>query len=168
MRLFCSRFRLKGIDFSALLDAEGYLVHLTLRSTFEPRALGRLKRFLGPFELFPGKGLPQSLLAELSSYLAGQNQRPSYPFRLLGTEFERKVWEKTCLVPYGETRTYSWLARAVGRPQGQRAVGQALSANPVPIFVPCHRIVGKRGLTGFSQGLELKRMLLSLEGALSQ
>ena len=82
----------------------------------------------------------------------------------VGTAFQRSVWEAARLIPYGETRSYAWVARQIGRPRALRAVGQALGRNPLPVIVPCHRVVaGDGGLGGFSGGVEMKRYLLSLE-----
>jgi len=81
------------------------------------------------------------------------------------TDFQRAVLEAARAIPYGEVRSYSWLAQQLGKPKGARAVGQALARNPVPIVVPCHRVIGgDGGLTGFSASLGMKRRLLELEG----
>lgn len=79
------------------------------------------------------------------------------------TPFQLRVWEETLRIPYGTTVTYKELATRLGIPSGARAVGQALKKNPVPIIIPCHRVVGKKGLTGFAGGLEWKRRLINLE-----
>ncbi len=82
----------------------------------------------------------------------------------LATPFEREVWVAARLIPYGETRSYRWIAGQIGRPRAARAVGQALSRNPLPIIVPCHRVItSEGGLGGFGGGLEMKRRLLALE-----
>ncbi|MFW6102828.1 MAG: methylated-DNA--[protein]-cysteine S-methyltransferase [Chloroflexota bacterium] len=81
------------------------------------------------------------------------------------TDFQVRVWRATQEIPYGETRSYSWVARTACNPRACRATGQALHHNPFPIVVPCHRVIGADGkLTGFGGGLEMKRRLLSLEG----
>ncbi|MFC1974240.1 methylated-DNA--[protein]-cysteine S-methyltransferase [Chloroflexota bacterium] len=81
------------------------------------------------------------------------------------TSFQSDVWMATMAIPYGETRNYSWIARQIGRSKAWRAVGSALSKNPLPIVVPCHRVIAVNGgLGGFGGGLEMKRRLLSLEG----
>lgn len=81
-----------------------------------------------------------------------------------GTPFQRQVWRAIGQIPYGETRTYQWIANKIGKPKAVRAVGQACGANPWPILIPCHRVVGSGGkLGGFSRGLRLKRQLLALE-----
>ncbi|MFH1087597.1 MAG: methylated-DNA--[protein]-cysteine S-methyltransferase [Chloroflexota bacterium] len=77
--------------------------------------------------------------------------------------FARRVWEAARLIPYSRTRTYAWVAERTGQPRAARAVGQALGRNPLPIVVPCHRVVAGHGIGGFSSGLELKRRLLALE-----
>jgi methylated-DNA-[protein]-cysteine S-methyltransferase len=83
------------------------------------------------------------------------------------TEFQRRVWQLTRAIPYGSTRTYQELARAVGKPHAARAVGQCMARNPLPIIVPCHRVLGTDGgLRGFGHGLDMKRALLEMEGAL--
>ena len=80
------------------------------------------------------------------------------------TMFRRAVWEANRSIPYGETRSYSWVAQYIGKPQALRAVGQALAHNPVPIVVPCHRVVNKNGnLGGFGGGLDMKKRLLEIE-----
>jgi methylated-DNA-[protein]-cysteine S-methyltransferase len=106
--------------------------------------------------------LPQRLLR----YLDGGRATFGDNIDLSGaTEFHRKVLEAARAIPCGEVRSYGWLARQVGRPQAARAVGQALAHNPLPIVVPCHRVVGSDGsLTGFSGGLDMKRRLLDIEG----
>ena len=109
------------------------------------------------------------LLAEgrrqLLDYLTGARQTFDLPLRLQGTEFQRQVWEALRAIPYGETRSYGQLAAALGRPKACRAVGMANHNNPIPILVPCHRVVGTDGsLTGYAGGLDLKRRLLELEG----
>jgi methylated-DNA-[protein]-cysteine S-methyltransferase len=80
------------------------------------------------------------------------------------TSFQREVWQAARSIPYGETRTYGWLAAAIDRPLAARAVGQALGRNPVPVIIPCHRIIaGDGSLGGFTGGLDIKRFLLDLE-----
>jgi methylated-DNA-[protein]-cysteine S-methyltransferase len=81
-----------------------------------------------------------------------------------GSEFERAVWEQMKLIPYGETKSYGFVAAAVGEPGGAQAVGTACNRNPLPVIVPCHRIIGSDGkLVGFGGGLDRKRILLELE-----
>lgn len=101
---------------------------------------------------------------ELLSYFSGERRDFDLPLAPAGTDFQRAVWEALKAIPYGETRTYGEIAAAVGRPKAVRAVGQANHVNPLPIFLPCHRVVGKNGaLTGYAGGLDLKRALLALE-----
>ncbi|MCP4607507.1 MAG: methylated-DNA--[protein]-cysteine S-methyltransferase, partial [Planctomycetes bacterium] len=101
----------------------------------------------------------------LTRYFEGEKIDFSDDLDLRGsTDFQRDVWEANCSIPYGETRTYGWIAEKLGRPGSVRAVGQALARNPLPIIIPCHRVVGSSGsLGGYSGGLELKKRLLELE-----
>lgn len=114
-------------------------------------------------------GVETPLLArgreELLAYFGGKRQSFDLPLNPQGTPFQQKVWSALGDIPYGQTITYGELARRVGCPKGSRAVGQANHRNPLPIFLPCHRVVGANGaLTGYGGGLELKEWLLRLEG----
>lgn len=101
---------------------------------------------------------------ELAEYFAGRRTRFEVALQPKGTAFQRRVWEELGRIGHGGTRTYGELARALGRPTAARAVGAANGRNPLPIFIPCHRVVGSDGaLTGFSGGLERKRLLIALE-----
>jgi O-6-methylguanine DNA methyltransferase len=105
---------------------------------------------------------------ELEEYFAGQRREFNFPLDLRGTEFQLTCWRALLQIPYGETRTYADIARAVGKPTGFRAVGMANNRNPVAIVVPCHRVIASDGtLCGYGGGLDVKRKLLELEGALS-
>lgn len=107
---------------------------------------------------------------QLVEFLAGKRRTLDLPPDLsAGTPFQRKVWRAALAIPYGRVRSYKWIAVRVGGGGYARAVGLALGANPVPILVPCHRVVAQDGsLGGFSCGLPAKRKLLTLEGTLSQ
>ena len=109
-------------------------------------------------------------LERLGAFLLGERRTLDLALGLFGgTDFQCEVWEACRAIPFGETRPYGWIAEATGRDARRfaRSVGQALGANPVPIIVPCHRVVGASGaLTGFGEGLDVKRALLELEGAL--
>ncbi|HXJ85292.1 MAG TPA: methylated-DNA--[protein]-cysteine S-methyltransferase [Candidatus Binatia bacterium] len=105
---------------------------------------------------------------ELQEYFAGSRGEFTFPLDLRGTEFQLACWRALLAIPYGETRTYADIARAVGRPQGFRAVGMANNRNPIAIVVPCHRVIASDGtLCGYGGGLDVKRKLLELEGALT-
>jgi methylated-DNA-[protein]-cysteine S-methyltransferase len=102
--------------------------------------------------------------AQLEAYWQGELRVFDLPLAPQGTEFMRQVWRQLCAVPYGQTATYRDIAAAVGNPKACRAVGLANHRNPIPIFIPCHRIVGRNGaLTGYRGGLDMKRALLDLE-----
>lgn len=102
---------------------------------------------------------------ELAEYFAGRRRAFSVPLCLRGTPFQTAVWRALTELPYGETASYGEIARRIGRPGAGRAVGMANNRNPLPIFVPCHRVVGADGkLTGYAGGLEIKEFLLELEG----
>ena len=102
--------------------------------------------------------------AELKEYFAGERKEFTVPVRLTGTEFQKKVWAALAEIPYGRTATYGEIAARIGKPKACRAVGTANHHNPVPIIVPCHRVIGAGGsLTGYGGGLEVKAYLLTLE-----
>ncbi len=103
---------------------------------------------------------------QLDEYFAGQRREFDLPLRIEGTQFQRRVWEALRAVGYGETVTYAQLAQTIGRPGAARAVGAAMASNPLPLVLPCHRVVGARGdLVGFGGGLARKRYLLETEAA---
>lgn len=104
---------------------------------------------------------------ELLEYFRGKRRDFDLPLAPKGTLFQQKVWSELAKIPYGTVTTYGELAIRVGSPRACRAVGQANHSNPLPIFLPCHRVVGKKGaLTGYAGGVELKQWLLRLEGVL--
>lgn len=103
-------------------------------------------------------------IRQVIEYLDGKRRHFDLPLDLRGTPFQRAVWAGLLEIPYGETRSYGELARAIGRPSAVRAVGLANGANPVPLVVPCHRVIAAGGrIGGYGGGLELKRRLLAME-----
>ena len=103
-------------------------------------------------------------LAQLRAYFAGDLRVFDVPLEVVGTDFQKLVWSALRTIPFGETRSYSQVAGQIGSPRAVRAVGAANGRNPIPIIVPCHRVIGASGsLVGFGGGLEWKRFLLGLE-----
>ncbi len=101
---------------------------------------------------------------QLDEYLLGLRKDFDLPLNPKGTSFQQKVWSCLYKIPYGETRTYKEIAEQIGDENFCRAVGNANNKNPIPIFIPCHRVIGSDGcLTGYAGGLELKQQLLNLE-----
>ena len=101
---------------------------------------------------------------ELHAYFAGELHAFTVPLAPVGTQFQRDVWDMLLTIPYGETSTYGILAARLGNPTASRAVGAANGANPIPIIIPCHRVIGSDGtMTGFGGGIETKHFLLDLE-----
>jgi O-6-methylguanine DNA methyltransferase len=144
----------KGVCFTAL-SGQGTFEHLEAWvRRYEPGAtLVEDRRALRP------------ILEQIAAYARGERKRFDVHLDLRGTAFQRAVWEAERRIPYGETRTYGQVARSLGKPAAVRAVGGASGKNPVPLLVPCHRIVAQGGIGGFSCGLHHKRRLLALEGA---
>lgn len=108
--------------------------------------------------------LTREAAGQLSEYFAGTRRVFDLPLLFEGTPFQKAVWAELLRIPYGETRSYLDVAKAIGNPKAVRAVGAANGRNPIPVIGPCHRVIGASGgLTGFGGGLELKRQLLALE-----
>jgi methylated-DNA-[protein]-cysteine S-methyltransferase len=115
----------------------------------------------------PASAIVARARRQLGEYFAGTRTTFDVPLTPTGTPFEQRVWEALRAIPFGTTTTYGVLARKLGDPRATRAVGAANGRNPIPIIVPCHRVVGARGeLTGFGGGIDRKRWLLEHEGAL--
>jgi methylated-DNA-[protein]-cysteine S-methyltransferase len=115
----------------------------------------------------PDDPLLRQAATQITEYFAGQRAHFDLPLDLHGTAFQQSVWRALCAIEAGATQSYAAVARSVGSPQAVRAVGAAVGRNPVSVIVPCHRVVGTDGsLTGYAGGLERKRALLALEGAL--
>lgn len=104
-------------------------------------------------------------ISQLDEYFSGARRKFDLPLDISkGTTFYREVWRLVQAIPYGRTRTYSMIAESLGRPHASRAVGQANGRNPIPIVIPCHRVIGKDGtLTGYAYGLDIKEALLAIE-----
>jgi methylated-DNA-[protein]-cysteine S-methyltransferase len=103
-------------------------------------------------------------IAQLRAYFAGELETFDLPLAPPGTEFQQRVWDELRKIPYGKTISYGELARRIGNPNASRAVGLANGSNPIPIIIPCHRVIGSNGkLTGYGGGLPIKEKLLALE-----
>ncbi len=130
---------------------------------------GALTRVALPGEAAPDGETRQTPLlakaaAQLTEYFTGRRASFDLPLAPVGTEFQRAVWAALAAIPAGETRSYGDIARAVGRPKASRAVGAANHKNPLPIVIPCHRVIGTNGaMVGYGGGLKLKEKLLKLE-----
>jgi len=110
------------------------------------------------------RGPLKETIRQLTAYFAGTLETFDLPLAPEGTPFQLGVWKHLCDIPYGETISYGELARRIGNPNASRAVGLANGANPIPIVIPCHRVIGSNGkLTGYGGGLPLKETLLALE-----
>ena len=106
---------------------------------------------------------------QLNEYFTGNRKIFDIPLHLVGTDFQKKVWNALLDIPYGETRSYKEIAQSIGSPNSVRAVAGAIGANGISIFIPCHRVIGSNHLlTGFAGGLDAKRRLLELEGEQKQ
>ena len=142
-----------------------------LRTTLPQRSVQEVRQLLGDRINHATRSphLFKDLIERLRIYLGGHKVTFPDEFDLSqATTFQRKVWEITRLIPYGETRSYLWVAEQIKKPGAVRAVGQALSKNPLPIIVPCHRVVASDGkLGGYSGGLEMKKHFLHLEASMS-
>ena len=160
--LAASEAGLMALEFDARLPGKQ-----TVRPN--PRDLRTERERKGPrFRFEDSSKSLQPYVQQLKEYFVGKRREFTFPLDLRGTDFQVACWRALLAIPFGETRTYGDIARAVGRPQGFRAVGMANNRNPVAIVVPCHRVIASDGtLCGYGGGLEIKRQLLELEGALS-
>lgn len=135
-----------------------------LKIEYQGGAVIRLARTSEPARQAGRTALTDLVYRQLTEYLHGQRRGFDFPYVLHGTPFQEKVWQALLSIPYGQTRTYSQVATAVGSPRACRAVGMANHQNPILIAVPCHRVIGANGkLTGYGSGLDMKEALLALE-----
>jgi methylated-DNA-[protein]-cysteine S-methyltransferase len=142
------------------VNDEGALVEILLPN--RPQPLSSAK----PLPSAAARGM-RAAREQLSEYFLRRRRIFDLPIRAAGAPFEQQVWKILLAVPYGKTRSYGAIATELGLVNGARAVGRANGANPIPIVIPCHRIIGSDGrLTGYGGGLPLKRALLELEGAI--
>lgn len=142
------------------------IVRIKLNAPKAEKFAEELKKEFCGFKLLKKSPLIDKAEKEIREYLAGKRKRFSIPVVISATPFRKKVYSALRKIPYGRTKSYGQLAESIGYAGAARAVGSALRANPIPIVIPCHRILGSDGsLTGFAGGLNLKRKLLSIEGA---
>jgi methylated-DNA-[protein]-cysteine S-methyltransferase len=110
--------------------------------------------------------LTKLTVKQLKEYFLGKRKKFEIPLKVEGTEFQKNVWKKLEKIPYGQLETYGRVAKSLGKPLASRAVGGANNKNKIGIIIPCHRVVGTSGLTGYAPGLKYKEFLLKLEGSL--
>jgi methylated-DNA-[protein]-cysteine S-methyltransferase len=147
-----------------VVDESGAVVRIEFSKGREPQQITEEMQEQG-IEIVEDGARTAELRRQLAEYFAGARREFELPLAPAGTPFERSVWDELRAIPFGETRSYGEIAAAIGRPGAARAVGRANGANPIPIVVPCHRVIGSDGsLTGFGGGLEAKSRLLEIEG----
>jgi len=155
-----------GLSVAAATD-DG-LARLVLRVGSLHCALDELRESFGA-EPSQDAGPFAKVKDELDAFFAGELAGFKSRLDLRGTPFQVKVWRALLDIPYGELKTYGWVAKSVGAPDAARAVGGAVGANPVPIIVPCHRVIASGGrLGGYSEGLDIKRRLLTVEHSIDR
>ena len=135
-----------------LTEQDGFLVRVTFSSSEDPVSPAWETVLL------------REARKQLAEYFAGERKTFDLPFFFSGTDFQQKVWQALSEIPYGKTVSYQELAEKIGNPLACRGVGMACHRNPLPVFIPCHRVIGKDGrLTGYGGGLSVKEFLLCLE-----
>lgn len=146
-----------------VVNGDGILTHIEFLETLTgPTIAERLAD--DEIEILHDTGHTGEIESQLKEYFAGERMAFELEMAPSGTEFQRNVWNEMRLIPFGETRSYGNIATALGQPGASRAVGAAAGANPIPIIIPCHRVVGADGaLVGFGGGLENKARLLAME-----
>jgi O-6-methylguanine DNA methyltransferase len=156
-----------ALGWVAVAGGPGGICRSTLPQPGPQQAVEHLQSHGRPVALERDDGAFAAVLEALRRYCAGAQKELEFPLDLsAGTAFQQRVWETTRAIPYGSTLSYGDVAYEAGCPRGARAVGAAMGSNPVPLFVPCHRVIGSDGsLHGYGGGLPLKRRLLDLEGA---
>jgi methylated-DNA-[protein]-cysteine S-methyltransferase len=141
--------------FAAWVDGDGRLVHFRLDAADAANVDAGAVR---------DENAIADVRRQVEQYCAGERTSFDVECAAAGTDFQREVWRTLLRIPYGETRSYGQVAKAIGRPQASRGVGAANAANPIALIVPCHRVIGADGtLTGYGGGLPLKRALLAHE-----
>ena len=162
-KLYGSTLSWEGWTFQLLSSLAG-LRYIDLRGTSFDSLEQRLK-----VRIHPDDEPNEAGLTELREYLRGARRSFTVSLDLRGTPFQLDVWRAVADIPFGETTSYGAIASSIARPKATRAVGRAVGANPIPLIIPCHRVIGSSGdLTGFGGGLPLKERLLALEhGSLS-
>lgn len=148
------------------VDAGGRLQQIVFCSAGrDPRSVLEVGEGDELIEDADGRGPTAPAVAQLREYFAGERRRFDLELAPRGSAFQQQVWRYLLQIPFGETRSYGEIAEHLGRPGAARAVGRANATNPIPIVVPCHRVVGADGsLTGYAGGLAVKEGLLELEG----
>ena len=150
-------------DVAVFVDELGALVRIAFLAVTTPDELARTPPLDG-YAIRPGEGACTDAVAALEAYFAGSRRTFELELAPEGTPFQQRVWRELLRIPYGATITYGELARRLGDPGASRAVGHANNQNPLPIVIPCHRVVGQGGaLVGFGAGLPIKRALIDLE-----
>jgi O-6-methylguanine DNA methyltransferase len=161
LTIFETRIGWIGIAYS-----ERGLAAIQLPRSTRAQTLAELRRDYPTGELIDDA--PAAIEGELHEYVEGRRREFDLPLDWSAVKpFQRAVMNVLSQIPFGETRSYAWVARQIGNPNAARAVGRAVGANPIPIIIPCHRVIGSDGsLTGYGGGLPLKKRLLQLEGAI--
>lgn len=155
-RLFCYDTKIGKV---AIRENGNSITHIYLRETNVDLVIEKNKLIVQESDLI------KKAYIQLKEYIDGQRKQFDLPLNLKGTAFQKKVWGELAKIPYGETRSYKDIAIAIGNEKACRAVGMANNKNPIPIVIPCHRVVGSnKKLVGYAGGLDLKEELLNLEG----
>jgi len=140
------------------------IAKIVLNCKNEDRFLKRVKADFCGFEFEKGGKNTLEASKQIREYLSGKRKKFELPLDLIAATFAKKVYRAAIHIPYGKTKSYGEIASEIGSPKGARAVGFALKNNPIPIVIPCHRVIGSKGdLVGFAGGLSIKRKLLRLE-----
>lgn len=162
--LYCTSFETNiGIIYIASSENGVCKISLTLNSASEFKSW--IKKHFSESEIVESRSKNKDAIEQIKLYLSKKLRKFDLEIDIIGTDFQKMVWMETMKIPYGEIITYSKLAERIGRKNSYRAVGNALSVNPLPIIVPCHRVVASDGsLGGYSGGIKIKEFLLRLEG----
>ncbi len=163
--LYCTSFETNiGIIYIASSENGVCKISLTLNSVGEFKSW--IKKHFKDFEIVENRKRNKEAIEQVRLYLERKLKKFDLEMDMIGTDFQKMVWKETMKIPYGEVITYSTLAKRIERENSYRAVGNSLSANPLPIIVPCHRVIASDGsLGGYSGGIKIKEFLLRLEGA---
>ena len=147
-----------------IASLDHYLVRIIFTDDENVSLFSRLRKYYPVEMIVENREKNQTILKQLTEYFEGGRPVFSIPFRLQGTDFQKAVWHAVDKVPYGQTCSYGEIAKQIGKPKATRAVGYANKVNPIPIVIPCHRVIGANGsMVGFASGISLKEKLLDLE-----